>query len=149
MDTFSLHSLASPRGRKRTRRVGRGHGSGRGTTAGRGTKGQKSRTGGRRQTKRRGLKMFLAQLPKRRGFTASQPKARAVNVEVLEKHFSQGDRVTPESLVQKDIIPSAKGEIRVLGGGTLTKKLYVVADGFSASAQSAILKAGGRAIVRS
>ncbi len=140
---LALNTLSAPRGRARRTRVGRGNASGHGTYSGRGQKGQKARTGGRRGNKRRGLKQFLGQLPKNRGFTSHYPKMRSVNVSVLEKRFTDGDLVTPTTLVQKGIIDSISGGVKILGGGVLKKRLTISAHGFSDSAEQAIRKAGG------
>lgn len=140
--TFSLHTLPKRLGR-RHKRVGRGHGSGRGTYAGRGIKGQRARKGGRRGMIRRSLKHIVARLPKQRGFTSRTPKYMTVSLAMLEKHFANGDHVTPATLTQKGMAMLGYRGVKVLASGTLTKKLTVTAHAFSATAVQAIEKAGG------
>ncbi|MFC1687958.1 50S ribosomal protein L15 [Patescibacteria group bacterium] len=140
---LTLHQLHSFSKKKR-KRIGRGNASGHGTYATRGLKGQRSRSGGRRGLKRRGLKQFLLQLPKKRGFTSHYPNVQSVNIKDLESTFRSGDRVTPEKLLQAGLITSMKNGVKILGHGTLKKKLFVVADAYSQSAESAIKKTGGR-----
>ncbi len=146
--TLTLHQLSAPRGRKRRRPIGRGNASGHGTYSGRGQKGQKARTGGRRGLKRRGLKQFLQQLPKSRGFKSHFMKPTVINLSVLNAHFSTGDRVTVQKLFEKKLTVTPRVRIKILGSGKLTKKLTVVADHFSQGADSAIIKAGGKTIYR-
>lgn len=141
---LALHQLHSFTKKKR-KRIGRGNASGHGTYATRGLKGQLSRSGGRRGLKRRGLKQFLLQLPKKRGFKSHYPSFQSVNVKDLESTFNSGDKVTPEKLVHAGLITSTKNGVKILGHGTLKKKLFVVADAYSQSAESAIKKTGGRA----
>lgn len=133
--------------RKKRKVVGRGNASGHGTTATRGQKGQRARTGGRKNLYRRGLKMFLQQLPKSRGFSSFHAKHAAVNLGDLEKKFSDGAVVNKRMMVSSGLIPDAGMLVKVLGGGTLKKKLTVYADAFSASARDAVTAAGGRAVV--
>ena len=139
---LSLHSLPSTHGRKR-RRVGRGSGSGRGTYAGRGIKGQRSRSGGRSGLKNRALKKIMLSIPKARGFTSPHPRMQVVNLRKLEKAFEAGAIVNPQELLKHKLIQELKTPIKILGTGTLTKKLNVTVHAASDSAKNAIIKAGG------
>ena len=128
-------------------RVGRGVGSGWGKTAGRGHKGQKSRAGGFHKVGFEGGQMPLARRLPKRGFhnifgTTYAP----VNVSALEK-FEDGAEVTAEILCNAGIVKNALDGIKILGTGTLTKKLTVKAAAFSASAKEKIEAAGGKAEV--
>lgn len=116
-----------------------------GTYSGRGQKGQKARTGGRRGNKRRGLKQFLAQLPKNRGFNSHHEKMQSINLALIEKTYADGDRVTPASLLEKGLLDSLSGGVKILGSGSLTKRLTVRAHAFSGSAEKAIHAAKGKA----
>jgi large subunit ribosomal protein L15 len=73
--------------------------------------------------------------------TQTQP----VNVRDLER-FKTGGEVTPELLVEQGLVRTASIDIKILGGGELTKKLTVVAHRFSASAREKIEKAGGSVV---
>ncbi len=139
--TLSLSQLQKPQ-QRRSRRVGRGNGSGRGTYSGRGLKGQKSRSGGTNKLKRRGVKQFLQQIPKSRGFQSPYSGHTGVNIHQLEKVFTDGSQVNPSRMFQLGLVKSVR-MIKILGSGTLSKKLAVRAHAFSASAREAITKAVG------
>jgi large subunit ribosomal protein L15 len=84
-------------------------------------------------------------LPKR-GFTNIFKKEFAiVNLVQLEK--AEGDTFTVESLRQLGLVKKLGEGLRVLGTGTLTKKITVEAHHFSKSAIDKIQKAGGTAQV--
>jgi large subunit ribosomal protein L15 len=122
------------------KRVGRGNGSGLGGTAGKGHKGQKARTGGRvRWGFEGGQTPLMRRLPKF-GFNNHNFKNRydVINLETLEKFDGE---VTPETLAEAGL--TQYGRIKILGKGTLTKKLKVKAHKLSDSAKAAIEKAGG------
>lgn len=141
--TLSLHQLPRLEGRK-SKRLGRGHGSGRGVTAGRGTKGQRARTGGKGGLQRRALRDLFLHIPKKRGFTSSVLPYRVVSLAVLDKSFHDGDRVTPVQLAALGYPARGYRGIKIVGG-TLTKKLDISAHAFTASAKNAITTAGGTA----
>lgn len=139
---LTLHQLKGSK-RRRHRRLGRGTGSGRGTTAGRGTKGQRSRTGGRKGLKLRGVKQFILQFPKNRGFRSLNEKPAILNLDILEKTFEKGARVTIDQLRRRGLLDASVSRVKILGNGALTKALFVEASAFSESAKNAIIKAGG------
>jgi len=128
------------------KRIGRGYGSGvGGHTVGRGTKGQKSRAG-HKSTKffEGGNVPFFRRMPKYKGFNQSQKvEAQAVNLEVLDKEFKDGDLVNLESLVSKGIARKNSKVVKILGKGEITKKLKVEGLKISESAIEKIKKAGG------
>lgn len=141
---YGFHNLKSaPGSRRRSRRLGRGHGSGRGKTAGRGTKGQKARTGGRKGLKRLGLRRTLLQQPKLRGFRGLQPKPEIVNLADIERVFDAGAIINPAALVERKLIRSTKNGVKVLGGGALSKALIFKGLKISTSAKDKIIAAGG------
>ncbi|MFA6909433.1 MAG: 50S ribosomal protein L15 [Patescibacteria group bacterium] len=146
--SITLHTLQRPKGRQKRHRVGRGNSSGSGTYSGRGQKGQKARTGGRGGLKRRGVKQFLARIPKNRGFHSRAIRPETVDVADLEKHFKSGTRVSSDQLFEKKLITSPKVSVKILGNSKMSKKLQVVADAFSTSAEEGIRKVGGSAIRR-
>lgn len=137
-------STLSPGKRKQRKRVGRGPGSGTGKTSGRGHKGQKSRSGYSRRYGFEGGQMPLNRRLPKRGFSQQDRHPTAViNIDILDNTFEDGAEVTAEILVQKHLIKSEKGGIKVLGRGDLTKKLTIKANAISASARQKIEKAGG------
>jgi len=145
---YTMHNLARPSSHKRSKkRVGRGNASGKGTYSARGLKGQKARSGGRRGLKRRAaFQQLLMRTPKLRGFKRQSPEIATINLASLNKHFSDGDVVDVKSLVKKRLIRRVPGGVKVLGNGTIEKKLIVNAHAFSAAAQDAITKAGGTCV---
>lgn len=127
-------------------RRGRGHGSGNGKTAGKGHKGQKARSGAPRIGFEGGQMPLYRRLPKR-GFTnRSSLDIEAINLGALEA-FDNDAEVTVEALLEKGIIKSAKDGVKILGNGTLTKKLSVKVNAYSESAKAKIEELGGKAEV--
>lgn len=124
-------------------RVGRGHGSGNGKTAGKGHKGQKARSGAPRPGFEGGQMPLYRRLPKR-GFKNIFAKEYAeVNVSSLNR-FEDGATVDPAALVEAGILKNVCDGVRILGNGEITKKLTVVANGFTKSAEEKITAAGGK-----
>ena len=141
---MKLHELQPAEGSRKVRnRVGRGTSSGNGKTSGRGQKGQKARSGGGvRLGFEGGQTPLFRRLPKR-GFTNVNRKEYAViNLDVLNR-FEDGTEVTPVALVEAGIVKNEKAGIKVLGNGSLDKKLTVKAAKFSKHAQETIEAAGG------
>ncbi len=91
-------------------------------------------------------------LPKR-GFTNAQFTTRysIVNVASLEERFEAGAHVTPQSLLEVGLIRNLRHPVKILGNGTISKKLVVDAAKFSKTALEKIGAAGGetRVIARS
>lgn len=134
---------------KRRKRVGRGRGSGSGKTCGRGHKGAGQRSGWTTRGQFEGGQMpTFRRLPKR-GFSNVQFATRygIVNVGSLEERYEAGAHVTPQSLLEVGLLRTVRYPIKVLGDGTLTKKLTVDAAKFSKSAMEKIQAAGGDARV--
>ena len=138
---MKLHELAPAAGSKKTRtRVGRGLGSGLGKTSGRGQKGQNSRSGGGVRTGFEGGQMPLyRRLPKRGFKNIFALQYAEVNVSQLNR-FEDGATVDPVALILKNV----RDGIRILGNGTLERKLTVIANGFTKSAVEKIEAAGGK-----
>jgi len=145
---MKLHELTYTEGaRKTSTRVGRGQGSGKGKTAGRGHNGQNSRSGGGTRLGFEGGQTPLARRIPKRGFTNINRREYAiVNLSLLER-FDDGTEVNPTVLKESGLIKKELNGIKVLGKGTLTKKLTVKANKFSATAIKAIEEAGGTAEV--
>ena len=66
-----------------------------------------------------------------------------VNIATLDAHFKDGDQVDPIKLAEKRIIRNKRNLVKLLGEGTLTKKLTVKVHKFSKSAIQKINQAGG------
>lgn len=139
---FTLHNQPKQTERSK-KRLGQGHGSGRGKTAGRGTKGQKARN--------KVTKWFEGgQLPSVRRFPMIRGKGKnhsqkiaafAISLEKLSV-FSDGSEVTLATLNQHGIIDDGVSQVKILGNGTIDKKLNVKVP-CSKSAAKAIVAAGG------
>ncbi|HPQ79407.1 MAG TPA: 50S ribosomal protein L15 [Candidatus Dojkabacteria bacterium] len=128
------------------KRIGRGYGSGvGGHTVGRGTKGQNSRAGHKSTRFFEGGNVpFFRRMPKYKGFNQPQKiEAQAVNLEILEKEFKDGDLVNLETLVSKGIARKNSKVVKILGKGDITKKLTIENLKVSESAIEKIKKAGG------
>lgn len=138
---LSLNNLPKTSGKKKTR-VGRGNSSA-GNYSGRGMKGQRARSGGKGGLKLRGLKQSMMAQPKNRGFSSPHAKAQAVNLAALEKAFDAGAEVTPASLKEKGLVTSTEKPVKILGVGTLSKKLTINVNAASETAVKAIEAAGG------
>ena len=132
--------------RKTRKRVGRGPGSGHGKTSCRGHKGQKSRSGGGTRPGFEGGQMPLYRRLPKRGFNNASFAVRyaIVNVSELNSNFDSGQTVTPEMLLEKGIINKMLSGVKVLGNGSLDKKLTVKAHKVSQSAQEKIEAAKGQ-----
>ena len=142
---MQLNELSPATGaRKKAFRVGRGLGSGNGKTSGKGMKGQKSRSGGGVRTGFEGGQMPLYRRLPKRGFKNIFAKVYAeVNVETLNR-FEDGATVDAVALIEAGVLKNIYDGVRILGNGELTKKLTVVANGFTKSAESKITAAGGK-----
>jgi large subunit ribosomal protein L15 len=145
---MNLHELSPAAGSNtKAYRKGRGNGSGNGKTGGRGQKGQWARSGGGVRVGFEGGQMPLARrLPKRGFHNIFAKPLEAVNVSVLNK-FEDGTVVDAKVLLETGVLSKCDNGVKILGNGTLTKKLTVQASAFSASAKEKIEAAGGKAEV--
>lgn len=66
-----------------------------------------------------------------------------VNVSQLNR-FEDGATVDPVALIEAGILKNVRDGIRILGNGTLERKLTVIANGFTKSAVEKIEAAGGK-----
>ena len=145
---MNLHELSPAAGSNtKAYRKGRGNGSGNGKTGGRGQKGQWARSGGGVRVGFEGGQMPLARRLPKRGFNNIFAKRlESVNVSALEK-FEDGAVVNVEALLAKGILSKCEYGVKILGNGSISKKLTVQASAFSASAKEKIEAAGGKAEV--
>lgn len=146
---MKLHNMKQPVGAIKTpRRVGRGVGSGLGKTSGKGHKGQNARSGGGvGPTFEGGQLPLFKRLPKR-GFSNARFKVEyaVINLSDLNK-FDNGAEITPDLLKEMGLVKNQLDGIKILGNGTLEKKLVVRAHKFSNVAKEQIEKLGGKAEV--
>jgi len=156
---MQVHDIKKPKHLKRKQRVGRG--GKRGTYSGRGMKGQKSRAGARIRPQ---ILDYIFKIPKLSGPTAKrgdavniskkQGAARniyrvIINVGELNKLIKEGDTVNVDYLLENKIVKKYKGmkpKVKLLGNGTLTKKITVEGLELSKSAREQIEKIGGKII---
>ena len=146
---MKLHTIYATEGATKTRkRVGRGIGSGTGKTAGKGHKGQNARSGGGVRPGFEGGQLPLFRRLPKRGFSNANFKVRyaVINLSDLNR-FEDGAVVTPELLKEMGLVKNQLSGIKVLGNGTLEKKVIVKAHKFSSVAKEEIEKLGGKAEV--
>jgi len=147
---MKLHEMKPAEGEKKAvKRLGRGIGSGTGKTSGKGHKGQWARSGGGVRPGFEGGQMPLTRrLPKRGFYNYFKKQYAIINVSDLEK-FENGATVNMDILFDAKIIGRKEADgLKVLGNGTLTKKLNVEAAKFTATAKEKIEKAGGKIEVK-
>ena len=135
--------------KKAPKRLGRGIGSGTGKTAGKGHKGQWARSGGGVRPNFEGGQMPLTRRIPKKGFNNKRfaHVYNIVNVEVFNR-FEDGAVVGIDQLVAAGIIKVVEPYgLKVLGDGSLEKKVTVQAQKFTGSAIEKIEKAGGKAEV--
>ncbi|NLY74233.1 MAG: 50S ribosomal protein L15 [Firmicutes bacterium] len=142
---MKLYELQPAEGAKKApKRVGRGIGSGMGKTSTKGHKGQKARSGGGKGPAFEGGQTPLQRRLPKRGFTNKFKRELVeVNLDKLNV-FDNGAEVTPEVLLEKGIIKKIGDGVKILGNGSISKKLTVKSNGFSKSAIAKIEKAGGK-----
>ncbi len=146
---MNLSNLTPAQGSTKTnKRLGRGQGSGRGGTSTRGHKGAKSRSGYSRKRGFQGGQMPLQRVLPKFGFkNNNRVEFKAVNLQVLEDLATELNvtAINVEMLLEAGVI--RKGQlVKILGTGTLTKKIEVSAHAFSKSAIAAIEANQGQAI---
>lgn len=136
---MQFHNLQRAVKQKKEKRIGRG--GKRGTYSGRGIKGLGARAGGKFRPAEREI---LKKIPKLRGykFPSFQSRGAVVNLDAVEKVFSDGDVVSPESLEKAKLVTRRGGampSIKILGRGTLTKKLTFKNVRFSHAAKKRVM----------
>ena len=138
-----IQDLRPPPGaRKRRKRLGRGESSGHGKTSTKGNKGQNARSGGGVRLGFEGGQIPLIRRIPIRGFRHTRQRPSIVNLYALEK-FADGSRVGLEELRKAGLVPRSCRQVKILGEGTLSRKLTVAVDFVSESAAEKIKKAGG------
>jgi large subunit ribosomal protein L15 len=151
-EQLNLSNLAPARSRRDRKRIGRGMGSGKGRYSGRGIKGQKARSGSHKMRAgfEGGQMPVYMRIGKKRGNTSKdalpvgpfRTSTIPVNVRDLDR-FDAGEVVTPESLVEKNLIKNTRTDVKILGNGEISKQLTIRVHAISASAREKIERAGG------
>jgi large subunit ribosomal protein L15 len=133
---------------KKSKRIGRGMGSGHGKTATKGHKGQKARSGGTKGPSFEGGQTPLQRRLPKRGFSNYPFKVEyaVLNVGDLEK-IEGVDVITPEILLEKNLVKNVKYGVKILGKGSINRAVTVEAHAFSEAAVEKIKAAGGKAEV--
>lgn len=133
---------------KREKRIGRGEGSGHGGTSTRGHKGAKSRSGYSRKIGFEGGQMPLQRRVPKSGFkNINRVEYKAINLSTLEALATKlgTELIDFQTLLTAGLI-NKNALVKILGKGTLTRKLEVHAHAFSKSAQEAIEANKGTAV---
>ncbi len=136
------------RKRKRPQRVGRGPGSGHGKTSGRGHKGQGQLAGWTQHAGFEGGQFPLYRRIPKRGFHNRYGEVVcAINLGAIDAVFAAGEEVNRATLKAHNLASHRFDILKILAGGTISKKLKIAAHAFSKSAIEKIEAAGGEAIV--
>lgn len=128
-----------------SKRIGRGPGSGKGGTSTRGHKGAKSRSGYSRKIGFEGGQMPLQRRLPKWGFkNINRVEYKVVNLSDLQAlaEDKKLEKIGLDELRAAGLV-GKKDLVKVLGNGTLSAKLAVEANAFSATAEKAIVEAGG------
>ena len=143
---MKLHELEKNIGAThRRKRVGRGPGSGLGKTSGTGHKGQKSRSGVSIPATFEGGQLPLYRRLPKRGFSNAKFKTEYAVINVSDLNiFEDGTVVNPALLKEVGLVKNALDGIKVLGNGSLEKKLTIQANKFSKSAIEKIEASGSK-----
>ena len=129
------------------RRIGRGVGSGSGKTAGRGHKGWGARSGSSRRPGYEGGQMPIYRRVPKRGFSNARFRVdyTTINVDKLNA-FEDGAIVGLEQILERGLVSKSTELLKVLGNGTLERRLVVRAQKCTASAAEKIRAAGGEIV---
>ncbi len=84
----------------------------------------------------------------RRGFNNKrfQDAVHEVSIADLERKFEAGSEVTPQALIERGLISSLQGSVKVLANGVIRKGLTLKGVRVSAGARAKIEAAGGTVI---
>ena len=143
---MKLHNMHPQEGSTHKRKiVGRGPGSGLGKTSGKGHKGQNARSGGGVRPGFEGGQLPLFRRIPKRGFSNARFKKVYATVNLSDLNvFSDGDVIDINTLLEKGIIKKELCGLKILGNGTLEKKLTIKAKKFTETAKEKIEKSGGK-----
>lgn len=148
---MQLHELNAG-SRKKRKRVGRGPGSGLGKTCGRGHKGAKSRSGFKNKRGFEGGQTPLKRRLPKFGFTnPNRQTYQLINLDSLEKleQLTDGASLEMQQMLEMGLIRNTKTPVKLLGRGSLTKKIKITVDKASRGAVESVTQAGGEVIIPS
>ena len=148
---MQLHELNAG-SRKKRKRVGRGPGSGLGKTCGRGHKGAKSRSGFKNKRGFEGGQTPLKRRLPKFGFTNPNRQIyQLINLDRLEKleQLTDGASLEMQQMLKMGLIRNTKIPVKLLGRGSLTKKIKITVDKASRGAVESVTQAGGEVIIPS
>ena len=148
---MQLHELNAG-SRKKRKRVGRGPGSGLGKTCGRGHKGAKSRSGFKNKRGFEGGQTPLKRRLPKFGFTnPNRQTYQLITLDSLEKmeQLTDGTSLEMQQMLEMGLIRNTKTPVKLLGRGSLTKKIKITVDKASRGAVESVTKAGGEVIIPS
>ena len=134
---------------KKGKRLGRGQGSGKGGTSTRGHKGAKSRSGYSKKVGFEGGQMPLQRRVPKYGFkNINRIEYKGINISTLQDLAEKQnlEKIDFEVLVKAGFV-SKNALVKILGKGTLERKLEVHAHAFSKSAVNAIEAKKGTAVI--
>ena len=134
---------------KKSKRLGRGQGSGKGGTSTRGHKGAKSRSGYSRKIGFEGGQMPLQRRVPKYGFkNINRKEYKGINISTLQTlaETHNIEKIDFEALIMAGLV-SKNALVKILGKGTLERKLEVHAHAFSKSAIKAIEAKKGTAVI--
>jgi large subunit ribosomal protein L15 len=142
---MDLHTLKPIEGTKGKKVIGRGPGSGHGGTSTRGSKGAKSRSGYSRKIGFEGGQMPLQRRVPKFGFkNFNRVTFKAINLNEIQTIVDKkGINEFNQDVFVENGLASKNDLIKILANGTLTAKVTVRADAFSAKAKEAIEGLGG------
>ncbi len=134
---------------KKGKRLGRGQGSGKGGTSTRGHKGAKSRSGYSKKVGFEGGQMPLQRRVPKYGFkNINRKEYKGINISTLQSLAEDNnlEKIDFEVLILAGLV-SKNAKVKILGKGTLEKKIEVHAHAFSKSAVEAIEAKKGTAVI--
>ncbi len=147
----NLSNLRAPkRANENKKRVGRGMGSGMGKTSTRGHKGQGSRSGSSLMRGFEGGQMPLHRRLPKRGFTnIFRVEYQVIGLDRLAEIAAEQkiSEFTLDKIVALGLLRKKNGLVKVLNNGEIKTAVTVHAHKFSKTAQAAIEKAGGKAVL--
>ena len=147
---MDLSNLKPAKGsNKKGKRLGRGQGSGRGGTSTRGHKGAKQRSGYSKKIGFEGGQMPLQRRVPKYGFkNINRVEYKGINIGTLqniaEKHNIE--KIDMAALIKTGLV-SKNDLVKILGNGSLEKKIEVHAHAFSKSAKEAIEAKQGTVVI--
>ena len=147
---MDLSNLKPAKGsNKKGKRLGRGQGSGRGGTSTRGHKGAQSRSGYSKKIGFEGGQMPLQRRVPKYGFkNINRVEYKGINISALQDIAEKRniEKIDIETLIQTGLV-SKNALVKILGNGSLERKIEVHAHAFSKSAKEAIEAKQGTVVI--